>query len=645
MGMVRQQGWDEEVDLLIFGAGAAGMTTALMADHEGLKVLLCEKTAAVGGITSTSGGTTWVPGTALSVKAGVPDSVDDARRFLQSVVGPRGGDDAREAFLQSGAPAIEELARISDVKFFAATAHPDYVDGPGAAYGGRALVPEPFDARVLGKAFVRVRPPRKEFMGPGGMMVARNDLNALLAPFASLANFRRTVAVVGRHAMDRLRYARGTQLVMGNALAARLYYSLLKRNIEVRFETPLVELVRDGGRVTGAVVTTPGGGQIRIGARRGVVLATGGITRHPTLRNQLFPVGAQPLSLAPVTHTGDGVDRAQRVDARVENGGDSAGLWMPCSIKRARNGDASADAMWPHIILDRAKPGLIAVNSRGERFVNESNSYHDFVMGMLRDHGDGASVPAHLIADAAFVREYGLGLLMPGRRAGRIADFERAGYLVKGNTLAELATKLQVDAAGLAHTVERYNRAAANGADPAFGRGSSPMSRFNGDARQEPNPCIRPLGAGPYYAVTVWPADLACSAGLAGTANGEVLDNQGSVIPGLFACGNDLASIFRGTYPGPGTTLGPAIVFGWRIAKFVAGAERAITENPPQPGPANPDSGAPTLAGAPSPRPATSVMSAQPTTYHAGDAGEPVARSSAAQTSGAKPLKTTTETL
>ncbi|OLL31256.1 FAD-binding dehydrogenase [Burkholderia sp. SRS-W-2-2016] len=560
--------WDDEVDLLVFGAGAAGMTAALIAHHEGLNVLICEKTSAVGGITSTSGGTTWVPGTQLSVDAGVPDSVDDARRFLQSVVGERGGDAAREAFLQSGPLAIDELQRISDVKFVAAAAHPDYVTGPGAAFGGRALAPLPFDARVLGKDFARVRPPRKEFMGLGGMMVNRNDLGALLSPFASVGNLKRTLEVVGRYFVDRLSYSRGTQLVMGNALAARLYYSLRKRDVPVRFDAPLVELIREQGRVIGAVVGNADGTRRRIRARLGVVLATGGLTRHPVLRKQLFPVAAQPLSLSPDTHTGDGIASALAADARLENGGDSPGLWMPCSIRRAPDGN---DHVWPHIILDRAKPGLIAVNSRGERFVNESNSYHDFVMGMLRDAGDGQSVPAHLIVDAAFIRDYGLGLLMPGRSRARIAEFERSGYLVKGDTLEQLATKLGVDAAGLARTVTAYNRDAAAGQDPAFNRGASPMSRFNGDAAQKPNPCIRPLGDGPYYAVTVWPADLACSAGLSGTANGEVLDANGAVIPGLFACGNDLASIFRGTYPGPGTTLGPAIVFGWRVAKFVAG--------------------------------------------------------------------------
>jgi 3-oxosteroid 1-dehydrogenase len=572
MNDARHAQWDEETDLLVFGAGAGGMTAALVAHHEGIEVLVCEKTAAVGGITSTSGGTTWVPGTSLSVNAGVPDSVDDARRFLASVVGERGGDAARAAFLDSGPAAIDEIQRISDVKFVAATAHPDYVAGPGAAFGGRALAPVAFDGRLLGDEFVRVRPPRKEFMGLGGMMVARTDLDALLAPFASMKNFSRTLAVVGRYAIDRLRYPRGTQLVMGNALAARLFYSLRKRNVEVRFETPLVELVIEDGKVTGAVVQQKGAGEKRIRARRGVVLATGGITRHPALRKQLFPAAAQPLSLSPDTHTGDGVGSALNINAQLNDGHDSPGLWMPCSILRSGNGP---DALWPHIILDRAKPGLIAVNRRGERFVNESDSYHDFVMGMLRD---ADSVPAHLIVDAAFIRDYGLGLLMRGRSRARIAAFEKAGYLIKGKTLAELASKLGVDSAGLERTVSLYNRDAARGEDPAFHRGSSPMNRFNGDAAQKPNPCLRPLGAGPYYAVTVWPADLACSAGLAGNADGQVLDNDGHVIPGLYACGNDLASIFRGTYPGPGTTLGPAMVFGWRVAKHAARDAVSSTE-------------------------------------------------------------------
>lgn len=404
------------------------------------------------------------------------------------------------------------------------------------------------------------------------MMVPRADLDVLLSPFASLKNLSRTLSVVGRYCIDRLSHPRGTNLVMGNALVARLFYSLVQRNVAIGFETPLHELILENGQVVGAVVLNNGQPQ-RIRARRGVVLATGGVARHPTLRKQLFPAAALPLSLAPMTHTGDGIDRALKANAQLDNGHDSPGLWMPCSIRTSKDG---YQAVWPHILLDRAKPGLIAVNGRGQRFVNESDSYHDFVMGMLAD----GSPTAHLICDEVFLRRYGLGLVMPRRSAVTIASFVKAGYLVKGRTLAELAGKLNVDAEGLANTVGTYNIAAARGDDPVFKRGSSPMNRHNGDPQQTPNPCVRALDEGPYYAVTVQPADLACSAGLKGNADGQVLDTRGQVIEGLYACGNDLTSIFRGTYPGPGTTLGPAIVFGWRVARHAAGLADAKEEVP-----------------------------------------------------------------
>lgn len=223
--------WDAEVDLLIFGAGAGGMTAALAGQLEGLDVLLCEKTAMVGGITSTSGGTLWIPGTRLSEEAGVPDSTEDAARYLEAVVGDRGGDALRATFLASGSAVVDALHAHTEVRLVAAQAHPDYIGNvPGEAYGGRALVPLPFDGRRLGKRdFERVRPPRREFMALGGMMAARDEINALLHPFVSVANFRVAVPTVLRYLSDRLRYKRGTRLVMGNALVAQLLYSLRKK--------------------------------------------------------------------------------------------------------------------------------------------------------------------------------------------------------------------------------------------------------------------------------------------------------------------------------------------------------------------------------------------------------------------------------
>lgn len=552
----------EEVDLLVCGAGAGGMTAALVAALEGLDVVLAEKTGAVGGTTSTSGGTTWVPGTHLSGQAGVPDRVEDARTFLEAIVANRGGNALREAFLVSGPAAIAELDSRTDVKFVAATAHPDYLDGPGAAYGGRALAPVAFDGRLLGKAdFDRVRPPRREFMGLGGMMVGRNELGALLSPFGSLANFRSAAGIVGRYLLDRLRYRRGTRLLMGNALAARLLFSLRKLGVPVLFDAGLRELIVEEGQVVGAVLNGPGGPR-RIRARKGVVLATGGLCWNRKLRERLFPEGTRDYALGPVTNTGDGADAAMAIGARFEDGGDSPALWMPCSSYRRADGTL---AVWPHIILDRAKPGLLAVDKHGKRFVNEANSYHDFAMGQIAN----GAIPAHLVCDAAFMRRYGMGMVLPG--ASNLKPMIAAGYVIEARTLADLAARIGCDPAGLAETVAAYNRAAATGVDEAFGRGSSVVNRFNGDTQAGKNPCLGPIGQGPFYAMAVRPADLASSAGLSGDVYGRVLDEAGAAIPGLYACGNDLASIFRGTYPGPGTTLGPAIVFGWRVAKHAAG--------------------------------------------------------------------------
>ncbi|MDO5604008.1 MAG: FAD-dependent oxidoreductase [Paracoccus sp. (in: a-proteobacteria)] len=559
--LTKETDYDAEADLVVIGAGVAGMTTALIAAVRGLSVILCEKTAMVGGNSSTSGGTTWAPGTALSLDAGVPDRTEDAAQFLRHIVGNRGGEVLRAAFLESAPQAIAEIVATSHVRFTVPPAHPDYHDGPGSAHGGRALAPVEFDGRRLGRDFARIRPPRDVFMGLGGMMVARGEIAALLSPFASLGNLKTTLRTVLRYGRDRLRYRRGTRLLMGNAMVGQLFLSLRERNVPIWFDSPLQEIITTDGRATGAVIATPCGPR-RIRARKGVVMASGGIGWNRELRARFFPPEVAPTSQLPASISGDGIMAGQAAGGALDDGGDSAGLWMPCSVLRRGDGTAS---VWPHILLDRAKPGLIAVGADGRRFVNESDSYHDFCMGMIR----AGLHEAWLIVDRPFIRNYGLGLVLPGGRGlGRLL---RQGYVVRGATLAALARATGVDAAGLAESVAANNRYAKSGTDADFGRGASAMNRFNGDAAHQPNPCIGPISTGPFYAVRVVIMDLAGAGGLACDANGMVLDSDGRPIPGLYACGNDAATIFRGTYPGPGTTLGPAMVFGWRIASHAAG--------------------------------------------------------------------------
>jgi hypothetical protein len=559
-------GSDEAVDLLVIGAGAAGMTAALVGAIEGLRTVLCEKTDMVGGTTSTSAGTVWIPGSHQSTRAGIPDSIEDAKTYLNTVVGPSGANGNRDAFLNTGPAVLDYLEAHTDVHFIPAAAHPDYQDRPGAALGGRALGVAPFDGRRLGADFARVRPPRPEFLVLGGMMVGKADIPSLLEPFGSFEALMHAIGLIARHAADRLRYRRGTRLIMGNALVARLLYSLRARSVPIRFETGLDQLVLERGRVAGAILSGAQGRRT-VRARKGVVIATGGIGWNDELRTRLFPNEARRFSLAPRSNTGEGIAAALRAGAGLDDDMQSPALWMPSSVMQRTDGTAS---VYPHIMLDRAKPGLIAVNRAGLRFVNEADSYHDFAVAMLRRDRHEPAVPAHLICDAAFIRKYGIGLVHP--RTRDLAPFLEAGYLKQADTVAALARKIDVDAERLEQTIARHNGFAADGTDEDFGRGSSPLNRFNGDPDNAPNPCLRRIGPGPYFAVAVWPADLAGSAGLRIDQDARVLDVNARPIDGLYAAGADAASIFRGTYPGPGTMIGPAIVFGWRAAMHATGA-------------------------------------------------------------------------
>lgn len=569
---------DKEVDLLVIGGGAAGMSAALFAKLDGLDVLLCEKASQVGGTSATSGGTIWAPGSHLSVQAGVPDDIEQARIFLKSVVGERGGEELREAFLASCADMVRDLDEKTTVKLNACLAHPDYVKNqPGEAFGGRALAPAEFDASVLGADFKYVRPPRAEFMGLGGMMVNRTELNALLNPLQSFQNFMTTLKVVVPYFLSRLRFNRGTRLVMGNALVGSLFYNLKQKHVPVWFNAPLQELLIEKGKVVGAKIETEQGVKV-VRTRKGVVLATGGVGWNIKLRQQLFPKGLIADSLSPYSNTGDGLSKAIEKGAKLDPSVDSSVLYFPCSIHVHANG---YKAIWPHIILDRAKPGVIAVNDDGKRFVNESDSYHDFCMAQLKTNQGKSKIQSYLICDQTAIQKYGLGFVLPG--AKKLDYYLKAKYLFSANSLEELAQKVGINAQGLVNTVQRFNHLVEQGVDTDFGKGSGVMNRFNGDPEVKPNPCLGKLEHGPFYALPVIPMDCASSGGLAGDIYGRVFDQNNQVITGLFACGNDLSSIFKGTYPGPGTTLGPGMVFAWRIAQFAAGKlNKQVTEQPTQ---------------------------------------------------------------
>ena len=557
-----------EVDMLVVGAGAAGMTAALVSSLEGLDVLLCEKSDRVGGTSATSAGTIWVPGTRQSRKAGFTDNVADAKRYLEAVIGAV-PDKRRDIYLETGPQVVDYLDQRSEVKFAAYTRHPDYLaNRPGATIGGRALAALPFDGRLLGADFELVRPPIGEFMALGGMMIGRDDIEPLARPFASLMAFRSAMSLLWRHMTDRLRYRRGTRLSMGNALVARLFYSLRRNGVPIWLNASLQELTVASGRVCGAVLLVKGNLR-RITVRRGIVLATGGFGGSiDRLNEHVRPPLAHAVAFAGAT--GDGIRIARAVGASVEEDHASPAFWTPVSETGWLDGGCGA---FPHLSLDRAKPGLVAVNAAGRRFVDEAVSYHEFVIGMYGSHRTVPTIPAWLVCDREFIEKYGLGRVPPGRRWRR--QFIKSGYLVEATSIGALARKIGVDAAGLRETVQQHNRFAETGEDQEFGKGSTEFDRHNGDPNHAPNPCLGRIGAPPYYAMAVYPSTLGTSVGLRADPDGRVLSETGEPIPGLFVCGNDMASIMRGHYPGPGINLGPALVFAYRAAMAIRADEGA----------------------------------------------------------------------
>ena len=222
----------------------------------------------------------------------------------------------------------------------------------------------------------------------------------------------------------------------------------------------------------------------------------------------------------------------------------------------------------PHFI-DRAKPGVIAVTRDGVRFANEGNSYHDFVQEMMKAAKPGEEIAAFLLCDHRALRKYGLGCVPPFPMP--LGHHLRTGYLKRGATLAELASQAGIDARGLEATIAEFNKTAADGQDPAFGKGSRAYNRYQGDALHGPNPCIAPIEDGPFYAIRIVIGDLGTYAGIRTDANAQALDADGQPIAGLYAVGNDMASIMGGNYPGAGITLGPALTFGYIAGKHIAG--------------------------------------------------------------------------
>jgi len=559
----------ESFDLVVLGAGAGGLTAATVAALHGLSTLLLEKSGYVGGTTAISGGMVWVPNNHLMREAGISDSLDAARTYLAATVREETARAKLEAYLDAAPRAIRFLCERTEVQLQPVLRYPDYYpELPGATLGGRVLEAVPFAGARLGEAFAWLRPPLPEFTILGGMMVARADIPHFRRCATSWTSAVRVARLIIRHLRERLSHPRGTSLVLGNALVGRLMLSAMNAGVQLRRNVRVKSLVLDNGRCCGVRLAEAAADKV-VTSRRGVVLATGGFAHDVELRRRFMPAVASEISATVGVATGDGLRFAEAAGAAILTDMIDPALWVPVSRYTAADG---RDVIYPHTVTDRAKPGAIAVDLSGRRFVNEAVSYHEFVRAMLRSP-NCAAMRAYLICDSRFIWRFGLGAIAPFTL--RLAPYVQAGYLKVAGDLEGLASRSGIDAAALRSTVRSFNEGAACGKDPEFGRGGDDYQRHLGNADQKPNPCVAPILKPPFYAVELRPGDLGTAVGLSTDEMGRVLSSTGIPVPGLYAVGNDAASIMHGHYPGPGITLGPALTHGYLVAKSAAesGAE------------------------------------------------------------------------
>jgi len=556
-----------DCDVLVIGSGAAGLATAVTASVLGLDVILTEHAPYIGGASAISGGEVWIP---LNRQSGgsANDSEQAAVDYLAGVIGDGFNRAAVETYVQNAAAALAFLEDNSHLEYELLETVVDYfTDIEGATQGLRSLGAVPFDGSRLGRHFRTVRSPLPASMIFGGMSLGRLDIPHFSRFTRSLPSLIHVCGMLANHLRDRLMgHHRGTRMVMGNALVGRLVLTLLEREVALWTNTATLNLVSNNGRVLGALVAHPAGRRL-VQARHAVVIATGSFSGSRQKQIEFLPhvrAGQQHRSHLPATNDGSGLDLVRTHGGKVDNALVQPAAFTPVSVIHRPDG---SEWLTPHF-GDRAKPGVIVVDARGKRIANEATNYHDFVGEMLRHCSGKASAEYYLVTSHRHLRAYGLGRVPAS--PGRISPFLRSGYLLKGETLSELAEKLGIDAAGLVRTVETHDRHAVVGEDPQFNKGGTAFEQAAGDSTNKPNPCVAPLGAGPFYAVRIIPGDIGTFAGISVDAQGRVLTETGATIPGLFAVGTAASSIMGGTYPAAGAMLGPALTFGYLAAKTIA---------------------------------------------------------------------------
>ena len=564
--------FDAEYDVVVVGSGAGAMTAALTAAAHQRRVLVIEKTGEYGGTSALSGGGIWIPCNPHFKALGGEDTPEKAWTYLKNAIGDDIDEERVRTYIEKAPEMIEWLEKNSKVRYAVADKYPDYYPHiEGSLAGGRTLDPELFDLSELKDELPNLRMPSK-----GNLLMGKIAWTARQAHRAVSKSPGWRLMIIGLMLRYKLGFRwrkktgqnRDRRTSLGNALIASLRASLLERDVDFWLNTEFMELVRNGERVNGVVVKR-NGERVRIRANRGVILGTGGFEQNQLLREKYLPkpTNHQWSATPPGVNTGASLEAAQQLGAAT--GLMNKVWWVPSLLVP---GEEKAQG----VFAERAFPGAIVVNGQGKRFVNEASPYLEFVDAMYADNDvtNGQSIPCWTIFDSKFRFNYAMGPLMPSQIMpdSRLSKEWLNTVYWKANTLDELADQIGVDKSGLAQTVERMNRFAETGDDEDFQRGGNVYDRYYGDRNVKPNPCLASIAKGPFYAMPMQAGDIGTKGGLKTDKRARVLREDGNAIEGLYAIGNTSASVMGPTYPGAGSTLGPAMTFGYVAALDIAGA-------------------------------------------------------------------------
>jgi 3-oxosteroid 1-dehydrogenase len=557
--------WDATYDLVCVGSGAASMAAAVRCKDLGHTPLIVEATDQYGGSTAISGGVVWIPDNPQMPSRGISDSRQDSIDYLTHLTKGMVAPERIAAYVDHSRRMHDYMAEKTHLILDSLEAYSDYYrEAPGGKPGGRSMEPVPFDATKLGEHFYALRKPHAQSQILGKFGITAREAHGYLVPTWA-ARFK----LVGRMVQymlrwfKRRRFHRDTKLHAGNALIGRLRKSLLDRNVDLWLRSPATGLVVEDGQVTGVVVEHEGR-TMRIRAKQGVLLGAGGFERNGELKARYQ---RQPTS--PDWNAGNPRNLGDGIVMGIDAGGAvdlmERAWWTPVTLI------PRAQYAWV-LVVEKSMPGSFMVNAEGKRFCNEAAPYLDVGEAMYA----GNAVPdAFLVFDAEFRARYPVGPVAPGyaQPDSRLPRRLRDGFLIKADTIEALAEKCSIDPTALRQTTDHFNEMARAGKDLDFQRGDFHYDRYYADHTVSPNPTMRPLVKGPFYAIRVYPGDLGTKGGLVTDAAARVLDASGTPIPGLFAAGNTSASVMGPTYPGAGGTIGPALTFGFLAAETAAGID------------------------------------------------------------------------